>query len=401
MKKLYLLLDEWKNDRNFVGSELEVIKQHFDVTVICNDFDDKASCQFPENVRFYFYRRKAGIWAILYGLKFFLDKDLYAELKNLKTEDNKFAKFSEIIRFYINGELFHKYLGDHDFISESSDAIYYSYWYFWKCFGVVKHRDKYPGIKAITRVHGYDLYKDQIPTNYQAFKEVMDKKLDRIVFISEHGFEYYLNSFGINKLSKHLLYKLGTTNTFGLNTNSIDDSVIRIVSCSSVIELKRVELIANALSTINHQKISWVHFGNGLLYEDLKNKAKRLLDAKENIEYSFPGYVVNSEIMNYYSKNHVDAFLMVSRSEGNPVSVIEAMSFGIPVISTSITNMPNLIKGNGILISENPSPEELAEAIKKLPFGDSIREQSRKLWEQEYQSEINNQRFVEEVLLQL
>lgn len=401
MRKLYLLLDEWKNDRNFVGSELEIIKQHFDVTVICNDFSDKSECQYPEGVKFLFYKRKAGIRALLYGIKFFFDKESYKELANIKNESAKISKLSEIIRFYINGELFYKYLRDNELVEKNSDAIYYSYWYFWKCFAVAKHKSKFSNIKLITRCHGYDIYKDQIPTGYQAYKRFMDSRLDKVIFISEHGMDYYLNEFNIAKSEKHVLYRLGTFNDYDIEQLikiPVKKEYIRIVSCSSVIELKRVDLIINALSCIDDVQIEWTHFGAGPLFSDIKLLSEERLSHKTNIKYDLKGYVENSEILRFYFESNIDAFIMTSRSEGNPISVIEAMSFGIPVIATDINNMSKLVCGNGTLISANPEPQELAAVIKTLPFENSIKAASRSMWERDFQGKINNQRFVEEVL---
>ena len=48
----------------------------------------------------------------------------------------------------------------------------------------------------------------------------------------------------------------------------------------------------------------------------------------------------------------------MSKNEGLPISIIEAMRAGLPVISTKISGIPELVdKTNGILV--NPDTEEL------------------------------------------
>ena len=403
MRKLYLLLDEWKNDRNFVGSELEEIKKYFDVTVICNDFDEKNSIQFPNGVKFFFYNRKNTSGKIKAIFHVLFDRLTWDEIRRTKSESNRVSKISEIVRFYINAELFYEYLKHNRLFEDDSEAIYYSYWYFWKCFAIARHKMNAPNVRIITRVHGYDLYKDQIPTNWQPFKQLMDSLIDRIVFISEHGMDYYFREYGIKKSDKHVLYKLGTYNKYGLNPNNELDGIIRIVSCSSVIELKRVHLIVEALEMISDTYVEWIHYGDGPLLDDIKTLANDRLGKKTNISFMLPGYVNNSDILKYYSANHVDMFVMTSRSEGNPISVIEAMSFGIPIIATNINNMSNLVDGNGLLISSNPNPEELFNAIMRIcNFNRAkMRIMSRAIWEEEFQATNNNAKFVQEVLLKL
>lgn len=402
MKKLLLFLDEWKNDKNFVASELDCFKNQFEVTVICNDFKDKDSFTYPEGVKFFFYKRKGGIKIIIHLLKMIFDFEFYKELRNLKDEDEKISKISEIVRFYINAECFYDFLKKNKLITKE-ETFYYSYWYFYKCFAITKHRKDLNG-QFITRTHQYDLYTESIPTGYHPFKYAMDKNLDKIVFIAEHGRQYYLEKYGFNSGEKYALYHLGTKD-YGKSNPYVKRDEIVLASCSSVIPRKRVNYIVEALSQIDTVKIKWVHFGTGELFEDLKKQAKDLLDKKDNISYELMGYTKHDDIMKYYKENSIDAFVMVAVSEGNPVSVMEAMSFGIPVISYNICNMPNMVIGNGLLIDEKASPKELAECIEKFSgFDDEtiskFRQTSRDIWERDYNQEINNKKFIEEVILQ-
>ena len=399
--RLFIFLDEWKNDKNFIESELELIKNQFDVTVVCNDFEDKDKYTYPDNVEFLFYKRKGGTALLLYLIRCFLNRDFWEEFSHLKNEDNKYGKLSEVVRFFINSECFYSFLKRNDLISNDKRTIYYTYWYFYKCFALTNHRKDIKG-RIITRTHEYDLYTESIPTGYQPFKYAMDKNLDKIIFIAEHGRQYYIDKYRFKTSDKYELYHLGTKD-YGLNPYKKQDELV-LVSCSSVIKRKRVHHIVEALGQITDTKIHWIHFGNGDLFDELKKKASELLDSKENISYELRGYTKHDEIMDFYSKNSVDAFMMVAVSEGNPVSVMEAMSYGIPVISYDICNMPNMIKDNGVLISENSTVDDLAEAIKEFAMFDDdtvsrMRKNSRQIWEEDYNETVNNKKFLEEILL--
>ena len=180
---------------------------------------------------------------------------------------------------------------------------------------------------------------------------------------------------------------------------------MRIVSCSRIVPLKRVDMIADALSMIDDIEIEWIHFGGGEMYDAVVKSAKDKLALKSNVRYTFMGNVSKDIIMNYYIENSIDAFVMVSQSEGNPVSVMEAMSFGIPIITTNICNMPNMINGNGIVMDEE-SASGLVEAIRKLNESDlmeieKMRNESRRLWEENYNEKYNNMIFLNDVLLRV
>lgn len=402
MRKIVILLDDWISNKNFIGNELELIKQIFDTTVVCDYNENLKESDFPSGINFIQYKREKNLSIIPALLKAIFDKETWTEIKHLKTEDSKLSKISEIIRFYINSELFYYFLKRNDLISDETDALYYSYWYFFKCFAVTNHK-KSSKMNIITRTHEYDLYTVSIPSGYQPFKYAMDKNLDKIVFIAEHGRQYYLNKYGFKPSDKYALCHLGTKDYGTLNPYKKTDT-LSIVSCSSVIKRKRVDLILNALSEVNNVNIEWTHFGNGDEFDALKSLATEKLGSKSNIKYNLKGYTKHEEVMKYYCENSVDLLIMAAISEGNPVSVIEAMSFGIPIISANICNMPNLVKGNGILLSENPSPTELAKAIESFATLDDetiekMRTLSRTLWEKDYQESENIESFVSNILL--
>ncbi len=403
MKKLYLLLDEWDNDRNFVGGELEKICEKYDVTVICNC----AEIMLNPGVKYAIYKRPGKTAAVISLIRMIFDRDAWTEAGCVMKEDtNRIGRLSEAVRFYVNADLFGTFMRKNGYFEDN--AIYYSYWYFWKCYAITRRIDKLRGSRVITRTHEYDLYDYTSPSGYQPFKESMDQKLDKIIFIAEHGRDYYLKKYGYKPGDKYKLYRLGTKDPYkacdgkGAEKYSRPDT-FTLVSCSSVILRKRVKRIAEALALISDIKIKWIHFGTGDLFEDLKETCHKLLDDKPWIEYELMGYVKNEDLHDFYAGNRVDMFVSTSSSEGNPVSVMEALSYGIPVIAPAVCNFPNMIKDCGMLTSGECTPEELADAITaftKLPddrMGD-LRIRARNCYEEKFNAEENIKRFIEEVL---
>ncbi len=61
-----------------------------------------------------------------------------------------------------------------------------------------------------------------------------------------------------------------------------------------------------------------------------------------------------------------DIYVNSSNSEGMPVSVLEAMSLGLPVIATSVGDTPYVVQpGTGVLIPPG-EPDQIAQALKRL-----------------------------------
>ena len=149
--------------------------------------------------------------------------------------------------------------------------------------------------------------------------------------------------------------------------------------------------------------MKWIHFGDGSMLDEMKNLASERLGDKSNIAYEFAGRVDNKAVMDFYAKGVVDCFITTTSTEGNPVSVQEALSFGIPIIGTTVSDIPCMIQGNGVLLPENPTAEEDAEAIRKLALCSAeeqrcMREISYKIWERDYDGDTNYHQFVDNLL---
>ena len=100
---------------------------------------------------------------------------------------------------------------------------------------------------------------------------------------------------------------------------------------------------------------------------ELKKKVKEL----NLIDYCyFQGNLDHQLLINKYENNEVDIVVISSISErvpeGIPVSLMEAMSYEIPVIATDCGGTKELVDGkSGILVNQN-DPKAIANAIFKL-----------------------------------
>jgi glycosyltransferase involved in cell wall biosynthesis len=72
--------------------------------------------------------------------------------------------------------------------------------------------------------------------------------------------------------------------------------------------------------------------------------------------------------------NDADIYVLPSHHEGMPISIIEAMAAGLPVVATNVGGIPDLIENNqnGIIV-EAKAPDELANALITLIKDQSLR----------------------------
>jgi colanic acid/amylovoran biosynthesis glycosyltransferase len=115
--------------------------------------------------------------------------------------------------------------------------------------------------------------------------------------------------------------------------------------------------------------------GDGPLEKELKHMVERL-ELTSYIE--FLGRVQHDKILELYKLETIDAVVLPSivtsegEKEGIPVALMEAMAYGVPVISTNTGGNHELVQGTGILLSEK-EPKQLSEAIARLIREPSLR----------------------------
>lgn len=407
MKKLYLITETFpygKGEKTFILPELTELIKNYDVTIVSHairkEIEDKQNETILDNnikvihipIQLPWYKR------IYYILRFFCDKDGYQELKTiLKEKESIFYRTYQSIGFYALAMENFRLMKSLKLFSNREEVIYYTYWYFYYTYSMTKYKDKYSQIKLVTRTHGFDLYDERYRGKRQPFKLIMDKKIDKVVFISNQGKTYYLNQYGIKDSSKYVVSRMGTLKTVA-DTEKKRSDIFRIVSCSSVIPLKRVDLIIESLQMIA-EEIEWVHFGTGIEFEKVVKLADALLGKKKNIHYSLRGAVKNEDIMQFYDTNYVNCFISTSSSEGVPVSIQEAISFGIPVIATNVGGVAELFNGNGVLLEAQPSVQNVADAIRKIMYLETseyelLRKNSYSIWAESYNAEENRVKFI-------
>lgn len=245
---------------------------------------------------------------------------------------------------------------------ENQDTILYFYWAAGTAM-LIPFFKKSGYKKIIVRFHGFDLYEDR-NNGYIPFRIPLLRNLDHAVFISQQGLNYAKNRYSKIDFDAHL-FKLGCKKG-GLSKPS-EDGIFRLVSCSNVVEIKRLYLLTEALKQLDFE-IYWTHLGDGPLFDELQQSLNKL---PGHIKAYLPGRISPEEVFEYYQSNPVDLFVNVSSTEGIPVSIMEALSAGIPVMATDVGGTAEILdKGCGKLLNKNIQPDELAKEIEvfaKLP----------------------------------
>ena len=398
-----------KGEKTFIMPELPYLLEKFDVTVIAkvsNEINRKAenATKLDESIKVLQYVAKplTGKEIIVGSIKAIFSLTMLREIVTIICERRNIkVRIRESLSFYLHAQKYKKWIEENKVIVSGEKAVFYSYWSSYFHMSAVMLKESYPFLKVISRLHGMDLYNERYIGGRQPFKKYMDLKTEKMIFACEYGMKYYIREFvDENKTDKYKVCRLGTEK-IEKKPNRVQKDSFCLVSCSNVIPLKRVEIIVDALSRINDLKIKWIHFGDG---ESLKSIQKRVSEKlTDNIAVQFMGHVDNKKIREFYEKYQVDCFITTSSTEGGcPVSITEAMSASVPVIGSGVGGISEMIDGNGILLSENPTIEEVEEAIRKIySLDDEQRHQmcnrSLEIWKRFF-NEKNNAKHIVEIL---
>ena len=284
-----------------------------------------------------------------------------------------------------------------------SKTIFYTYWLDEITMGLCLAKVRYPEIIVVSRAHRGDLYEEFHTHSYIPYRPKIFNYLNKVFLDSEKGKDYLICRYPFFR-SKFIKSLMGVDKQQFI-THSSSDGIFRIVSCSNLVPVKRIDLLIKGLEKLgklrSDQLFYWTHIGDGPLRFELEDFAK--LRLPQNIKFEFLGFLINEKLLLYYKNNNIDVFVNVSSSEGTPVSIMEAQSCSIPVIATAVGGNQEIVTNdNGVLLSENPMPDEIANAIFILSNNSYLLKDKKKKsyenWNKYYNSEENYQLFVKKLI---
>ncbi len=367
--KLLLLTSNYPfgnlGDNCFIQNEIYALAEKFDNITIISTGDGKLREDIPANLKVVkINQKKFKIFKAFNALFALFNKSGRQAFKECK----KYYKNASRIKIYKQLFIYNYvyFLLKNIIKKEGKDAdLVYTYWMSSKAYAVAKLKfDKKINCPFITRSHGFDCY---IRNDYiLVYRKFIGDNVDTICFISEDGKNYYERTFYQdlqNKCDLKVAY-LGLNRKL-TNIKIQENNTLKIVSCSNVIDLKRLDIIINALFQIDSININWLHIGSGEKLEEIKKLAQQKLSSKKNITFEFMGNLNNESILNFYKNNYIDLFINCSDTEGIPVTIMEAYSFGIPAITRDVGGIREINCGNNtnFLLKEDAGATEFAEAI--------------------------------------
>ncbi len=144
-----------------------------------------------------------------------------------------------------------------------------------------------------------------------------------------------------------------------------------IVSACRLVGLKGIDYAIKAVDTLKRKghNIRYCVIGEGEARKELEGLANQL---RLDNSVSFLGNIPNSQLPGYYSVADIAVFPSVA-DETFGIAIAEAMACGVPVISTRVGGIPEVVGKEGGKLVPPKNAEALAGSMETLLEGDQLR----------------------------
>jgi colanic acid/amylovoran biosynthesis glycosyltransferase len=215
------------------------------------------------------------------------------------------------------------------------------------------------GVAWSLTCHRWDIYENNLLS-------AKSRSADFIRFISKRGLDDAVR-LGVDP-AKAIIGRMGVDRVWAQTPQSLGDRDPVIMCAANLIEVKGHRYLLQAISLVRQAGIPVVLklAGEGHLHAELTALAQSL---EQGPWVEFLGPVPHEALLGLYGNGAIDLFVLASielsdgHHEGVPVSLMEAMSFGIPVISTRTGSIEELVDPELGLTVPDKDPAALADAI--------------------------------------
>lgn len=411
MKKTLFLFTELfpfgvHSEQAFLQNEINYLCSKFDKVIIIpsnitgeqsnfGDFEIDISYVRLYNRKNAFYR----FWNVLKS------KSFYEELFSRRISFWNVKKLKRLCVFIDRMELtkywLNKYIKNNNIVHHK--LLIYTFWFNEKTLASLLFAGRNHNITVASRAHGHDIYENNpYFGGYLPRQKTMLEQIKRLYLVSQPAVTYLSIKFPHCSSKLHKFY-LGVKKA-GKIAQPSTDNVLRVVSCSYVLDRKRVDYILKGIVAYTNkynQQVFWTHFGSGPLLDRIKKMAHKLKNDK--FHFDFKGLTKNDEILHYYRNQPVDLFILTTAVEGGvPVAFQEAQAHGIPVIGTNVGGVPEIVNDKvGVLLNETPSDTEIADSFHYIISNKerfvNMRKNSVENWNILFNEEKNCKSFAKEL----
>jgi glycosyltransferase involved in cell wall biosynthesis len=247
------------------------------------------------------------------------------------------------------------------------------------------------GIPFTFTSHGYDIYR-KAPADFTERAAAAAA----VVTVSQANAAYLREAFQIPE-SKIRVCSCGVdTARFCPAEVQTNGSLPVILCVARLVAVKNLQLLMEACSRLQNREVKFrcVLVGDGPCRAELEG-LRRDLGLEEILE--MPGAAEHEQVRALWQQATVG--VLSSRSEGMPVSLMEAAACGVPVVATAVGGVPELIRDGvtGVLVPPD-DPEAMSLALEKVIKNSGFRKELATSARERARNEFSLERQVNSLL---
>jgi len=221
-----------------------------------------------------------------------------------------------------------------------------------------------------------DIIWSKLPWAYFKLEKSLVSRMDRVLVVSKNCLEFYKKQYSFMSDRFSFIHTFVNDKKF-YPYSSDKEKVKKSLDFKKkygfakkdkiILFVGRLERVKNPFLLINtfnnlvkrNINIKLLVVGTGSLEEGMLERVKKY-DLQDSIK--FVGVVPLDDITELMRSS--DVFLMTSAFEGMPISVLEALASGLPVVSTDVGEVKMVVKNgeSGLLVKSN-NVKDIAEAV--------------------------------------
>ncbi len=230
----------------------------------------------------------------------------------------------------------------------------------------------YPKSKQVLTQHCEYLYTSWM---MRLLTRICYKSLDLVISVCKGVQEKLIAKIGNSK--KFIVSYLGVSKgeVFNLNLKKdlkIPDNTLVLTSIGFDVDVKGFDILAQAVKLIKEEIILPPFKIIVIGLSESENLKFQTILKEQNVISDFVSVGIRNDVDDFLA--FTDIYLQPSRTEALPLSVMEALIYGIPIIGSKVGGVPEICVNqyNGLLI-EKENPVQLAQAIKDLLVNEEVR----------------------------
>ena len=216
-------------------------------------------------------------------------------------------------------------------------------------------------IPYVAHVHGDTMPSGRFGFLLSLYKKLFIKKVlanaEKVICPSKEYKQFINKKYRINE-SKITVIPNGVSKKFFINREKKLNNTANLIFIGRLSGGKNIPKLIEAVFLLKNTVVLHI-VGDGEKRDELK---KLILD-KSMKNVILHGEKTGKELLDFYKL--ADIFLLASEGEGQPLTLLEAMAAGVPIIASNVRGIAELVGDCGILV-DPPTAQNFAFEVDKL-----------------------------------